>query len=276
MSDKIKIGFNVNGVLRNFIDSFINNYEVRYADENNPVHEFINKSDESEEYQTKEYATEDVIRELILSNEKLKQEELYKDREGEERPFIEVDTLYNEAVGGTSELYKVNMISRFINEPPNPYDIFGSFGFGSSEELSKFLFEDFVIEIFGSSDEVFKNSIFAFNRIVKALSEEKNIESLIITKELGRVRAATLFFLSNKTCEADTIRFVEKDEEYWSHVDILVTDNPNLLNNVPEGKKTIKIKTDFNKECKSDVEIDTILELMDERLDETLNKLKLN
>ena len=274
---KIRIGFNVNGVLRNFIDAFVNNYDIRYGDDTEPVHEFINLEEVDSEYQTKEYATENVIKELIHGIEKTKQdnelEKLHPEGipEDLEREPIDFDTMYRDAVSGSSGKYKVNMIERFVAEPPNPYDLLSSFGFASPLELSKFLFEDFVIELFGSCDEVYKGVVFNFNQVEVKL-KDRGYEPVLITKEVGRARAATLFFLSSKACEPSYIRFLERDAEYWEHIDVLVTDNPNLLNTVPEGKKTIKLNTLFNKDVKSNLSIDSLQDLNSD-IDEIINKL---
>jgi hypothetical protein len=47
----------------------------------------------------------------------------------------------------------------------------------------------------------------------------------------------------------------------WDGVDILLTSNPDLLLNVPNGKVVIKYSTDYNKHVSSDYEISTLSEL---------------
>jgi 5'(3')-deoxyribonucleotidase len=47
----------------------------------------------------------------------------------------------------------------------------------------------------------------------------------------------------------------------WNEVDILVTANPNLLENYPSGKILVKFNTDYNKNINCDHSIKSIKEL---------------
>jgi hypothetical protein len=47
-------------------------------------------------------------------------------------------------------------------------------------------------------------------------------------------------------------------ENMWDEVDILVTANPDLISEKPEGKTVIKFNTEYNKEVQCDLEISTL------------------
>jgi hypothetical protein len=44
----------------------------------------------------------------------------------------------------------------------------------------------------------------------------------------------------------------------WNNVDILITSNPDLILNKPEGKIVVKFLRDYNKNIKSELEISTL------------------
>jgi hypothetical protein len=50
-------------------------------------------------------------------------------------------------------------------------------------------------------------------------------------------------------------------DSMWNNVDILLTSNPDLLLNVPNGKVVIKYTTEYNKHVSSEYEISTLSEL---------------
>lgn len=254
-----RIGFNINGVLRDFTDSFRKNYEVKFGglDDNQnfdlsvgeKIYEFFIK--EENDY---EYSTKDSIIERIISIERI--------RKGDEDEF-EYTFATNEfdlALKGQSNDYEIKEVTRFVSETPNPYDLMNSFGFASPTELSRFLFEDFIIEIFGSSDESYKNCTHHYNEVVTELRKQ-GYESILLSKENGKVRSSTLYFLANNGCETDSIKFVEKDSDYWKFVDVLVTDNPNILKSIPEGKIGVKLNKPYNANIVAHASIDKIEDL---------------
>ncbi len=101
--------------------------------------------------------------------------------------------------------------------------------------------------------------------------EEHDIE--IVSREAVKSIPSTLFFLSKLSCRATKFRFVMDYDEYWDGVDVLITANPKALESKPEGKISIKIKTSYNEDVKSDFELDSIIEFMK---DETLREKILN
>ena len=59
----------------------------------------------------------------------------------------------------------------------------------------------------------------------------------------------------------------------WDKCDILITANPNLIQNKPENKTVIKIKAPYNKNVKGDFEYDNFTSLIREDGNKTLNAL---
>ena len=66
------------------------------------------------------------------------------------------------------------------------------------------------------------------------------------------------------------IYFPNKEKEFWSYVDVLITDTPKILKSKPKNKTSIKIQNDFNVDIKSDYTIINTKELF--KLLKKLNK----
>ena len=52
--------------------------------------------------------------------------------------------------------------------------------------------------------------------------------------------------------------------DIWDRCDVLITANPELIDNKPEGKKVIKIRTEYNTENKADYDYRDISQFMSE------------
>ena len=60
------------------------------------------------------------------------------------------------------------------------------------------------------------------------------------------------FFLSKIGTKIREVYFPTDSITVWDKCDILITANPELLDAKPEGKTSIKIKTEYNKESSAD------------------------
>jgi hypothetical protein len=141
---------------------------------------------------------------------------------------------------------------------------------GGTEELNKFLYFDSSLEIFGHANELHTNIITHLNQFHNDMEDEGHT-IMLISKELANSKPSTLFFLSKTTCKVNTIKFVRKSEDKWNHVDIMITADPDVLNSKPSNKKSIKITTDYNKNCNSDFTINNLKTILSDR--ELLNKI---
>lgn len=126
-------------------------------------------------------------------------------------------------------------------------------------EYETFIEENY-LDIFGNSKEVYKGVSNDLNNLFE-LMNENNIKPIIIQRESGIIRNATLFFLSDKGIGMDQINFIKTYEEAFEHCDYLVAANPNFLNINPN--KTIKINTHYNKHIKVKYELDKIKEMFE-------------
>ena len=62
----------------------------------------------------------------------------------------------------------------------------------------------------------------------------------------------TCFFLSQIATRVREIYFPKNSADIWEKCDVLVTADPKLLSEKPEGKKTVKIEMPYNEGIEAD------------------------
>ncbi len=82
---------------------------------------------------------------------------------------------------------------------------------------------------------------------------------------MNNSKPSTLCFLSKLSAKVNDIKFVRNYEDKWVHVDVLITSNPITLDSKPQGKISIKVINDYNKNCESDYTILNLKELLDDK-----------
>lgn len=133
--------------------------------------------------------------------------------------------------------------------------------FTAREVYERFMYEDYLFEIFGAASMMYKG---IDQHIEKFYYKYKDIADFsIVSKENHFTIPPTLFFLSKVVCRIKKYLFAETNKEIWNNVDILITTDPELLENIPEGKKVIKVTRPYNKEIKSELEVVQVFDLLD-------------
>jgi hypothetical protein len=134
-------------------------------------------------------------------------------------------------------------------------------------DVYQLMYVDGSFEVFGSADETEPG-------IIKKISDlPRDKHQVIITNlESSRSKCATLFFLSKNFFNLPELYFPDTREQMWDKFDVIVTDDPKILNIKPEGKKTIKVENNFNTTIDSDHTITNIKELV-ENFDTIMDKI---
>lgn len=137
------------------------------------------------------------------------------------------------------------------------------FKFDTDNDLFSFLYEEFPMEIFGHAQSSEYSTFNDLSDFYISLRDEHDI--LVVSDEIGKSKPASLFFLSKFGCLVEKIKFYSNStiNSMWGEIDILLTSNPDLLLNYPNNKIIIKYNTEYNKEIKSEFEINSIKELKD-------------
>lgn len=146
-----------------------------------------------------------------------------------------------------------------IKYPIIPYSYLDSFDFDNQDELIGFIDENH-LDIFGNSKEQYKGCMNQFNDLYYFL-KEKDFQVKLISKENGKVRSSTLYYLSNNGCEVEEIKFYATFEQMWQDNDIIITTSNKLLLEKPKNKKSIKVLRDYNQDIESDYVITDIKDI---------------
>jgi len=129
--------------------------------------------------------------------------------------------------------------------------------------VEDFVYDKCCLEIFGYANEIIDGAVQSINELELHLKMAGKKHNIIITsREAGRSVPSTLFFLSKTGCMIQDIKFTMGTTDCWEHVDIMITDHPEILNSKPEGKKVIKVEKPFNQEITSDYTIKSVKELV--------------
>jgi hypothetical protein len=124
--------------------------------------------------------------------------------------------------------------------------------------LDEFLYERCTLEIFGYADEI-PGSMDIVNDL---MIQHPDIEFIIMSRELGLSIPSTFFFLSKTSCMCQNIRFVTDSKDHWEHVDMMITDHPDIIKSKPENKTCIVIDREYNEDLtEANERIKTIHEL---------------
>lgn len=131
------------------------------------------------------------------------------------------------------------------------------FPFQSDMAYTNFVYNDFVFELFGKCDVCSRGLDVELNdwteKTLKNLDTDEKIELMFVsTMEYGNSIGNTYFFLSKLGTKIREIYLPDNSVTIWDKCDILITANPDLIETKPEGKKAIKITTEYNKEIEAD------------------------
>ena len=129
-------------------------------------------------------------------------------------------------------------------------------GFETKQEYQKFLYEDYVFEIFAEAEAVEKMLDKKLNLWLLSLGDEEVDEPIevILTNpfEFNASIGFTHFFLSKMATRVRETFFPLDSSTTWDRCDVLITAEPKLIKEKPEGKVVIKIETDYNKDLDAD------------------------
>lgn len=136
-------------------------------------------------------------------------------------------------------------------------DMTALFPFKSKQSYNNFVYNDFAFELFGKCPVCSRGLEKSLNewteQTLKDLDINEEIDLIFVSPmEYGLSIGNTYFFLSKLGTKVRETYFPVDSSTIWDKCDLLITANPNLLNIKPEGKISIKINTEYNKESSAD------------------------
>ncbi len=189
-----------------------------------------------------------------------------------------VENAYDDSVNRTYQIDLSGNTEEDVISEPFKYEIISDvtslelenhFKFTSKEELFSFMFEDYVMEIFGHAPSYEYTTFNDLNDVYLNLRDKHDF--LIVSDEIGKSKPASLFFLSKFGCQLEKVRFYSNYtiNSMWDELDILLTSNPSLLLEHPSDKLVIKFNTEYNKNIESIYSISSMKEF-EEKLKEII------
>ena len=136
-------------------------------------------------------------------------------------------------------------------------DLSAVFPFKSKQSFYNFIYNDFAFELYGKCGTCTKNISSELNdwteKDIKELDLDEEVEVMFVSPmEYGLSIGNTYFFLSKLGTKIREAYFPTDSMTIWDKCDVLITANPALLDAKPEGKVSVKIKADYNKETNAD------------------------
>ncbi len=176
---------------------------------------------------------------------------------------------YNIDLSGNTEIVTESTDFEYkIISDIDSLNMMNHFSFVDENELYRFMYEDFAMQIFGHAGST---ETFTFNDLNEIYVKYRDSnELLIVSDEIGKSKPASLFFLSKFGCLLEKIKFYSNStiNSMWDEIDILLTSNPDLLLNKPKDKIVVKYTTNYNKNVDCEYVINTLKEF-----DEVLQKI---
>lgn len=131
------------------------------------------------------------------------------------------------------------------------------FKFPTRHDYETFVYEDYAWELFGKCETCSKNLGAKVNnwitKDITNIDTDTPIEVIIVSAmEYGLTIPATLFFISKLGLKIREVYLPMDSNTIWDRCDALITANPHLLENKPEGKVSVKIETDYNTKANAD------------------------
>ena len=151
--------------------------------------------------------------------------------------------------------------------------------FKTPRAYEKFVYEDYSFELFGKCPTCTKKLTEQLNewteQTLKDIDTDEPIDVMFVSPmEYGASIGNTYFFVSKLGTKVREVYLPSDSRTIWDRCDVLITANPDLLSNKPEGKVTIKINKDYNKDSAADYSYETLsMFLTDEKIIENLVNL---
>lgn len=105
------------------------------------------------------------------------------------------------------------------------------------QAFNKFLYEDFLLDIFGSAPPLYRGLDLDLRKF--KLAFDADAEFIIFSAEKNDSISPTMFFLSKLRTIFRKYSFPEKPEDIWNEADIVVTTDPKIIQSKGDKKVVI-------------------------------------
>ena len=137
------------------------------------------------------------------------------------------------------------------------------------EALEEFMFDTYPFQIFGQAEQhelpraVLKPMDYV-NQIQNFGLKENLFETILLSRLRGKSISSTYYFLFKASSVIKKVIFVENEEDKWDYCDAVIDVMPEVFQNKPDEKTSIKLNRLYNQWDKADYDFDYIKEVNDE------------
>lgn len=149
--------------------------------------------------------------------------------------------------------------------------------FAGKQELFNFKYVDYPFELYARAEVTDKMLPYSLNDYIEKTLRDLDTENVphvlfFSPFEMGLSIQATFAFLSGKTLRPREVYFPIDSMTIYDRADIVITAQPSLIENCPEGKYVIKINKPFNKDIETKYSFDSMLDVINDE-NETVIKI---
>jgi hypothetical protein len=159
----------------------------------------------------------------------------------------------------------------------NSFNLDEVFPFKDNNAYNMFRYIDYAFELYGRAEPTDKMLPYRFNdwtqKTLRNLDKNKIPEIMLVSPfEAGKSIQSTYSFLSKISSSVREVYFPIDSSTVWDRCDILITANPKLIENVPEGKIVIKIEMPYNIYAESKYSFKSLMDVINDE-NETIIKI---
>ena len=177
--------------------------------------------------------------------------------------YLELNGVIRDVVSKALQVYKIENPESELPDELESNDLVKEFNFSNKEELIDFLYVESPMRVFGYASEKVDGVSFMVNELYKKYRDKYTIT--IFSNEVEKSKPATLMFLARMGILIDNIKFypLENFTSVWDDADIVISSNPEILNNKVKNKKSIKVIDKYNEDVTSDITIKSIKDIVE-------------
>lgn len=147
------------------------------------------------------------------------------------------------------------------------FNMMDVYPFESENEFNQFKYIDYAFELYARAETCDKMLAYALNDYLeKTLRDLDEIPHVILFSpfEIGLTIQSTFSFLSAKTIRAREIYFPIDSMTIYDRADVVITAQPSLIENCPEGKTVIKINKPYNKDIEAKYSFNSMMDIIND------------
>lgn len=192
---------------------------------------------------------------------------------------IDINDVIRDNMSKFMEVYQKYMDPQFEIKPEDvdSFDQMEVYPFEDQDDLAKFKYVDYPYELYGRAQCCDKMLPYVLNdwleKTLRDLDEENVPEVMFFSPfEIGLAIQSTFAFLSGNTFRVREVYFPIDSMTVYDRADIVITAQPSLIENCPEGKVVVKVNKPYNRECEAKYSFNSLMDIINDK-DETIIKL---